>query len=132
MTARTGRRGRNVEAVLGELELALELALEMARQMLHKFGVSTIEAQAVALDYRRGDGSEDRHATRVIEVKVTPDSAAAGKRLADLALGQGVLVIAVNRRSQLLVPDGKTELQHGDTLLIIADRDSLGRLQEYF
>lgn len=118
----------NVDAVLGELELALE----MARQMLHKFGVSTIEAQAVALDYRRADGSPDRSSTRVIEVQVTPDSRACGKRLADLVLGQGVLVMAVNRGSQLMVPDGKTELQRGDTLLIIADRGSLGRVQEYF
>jgi K+/H+ antiporter YhaU regulatory subunit KhtT len=124
--ARLGR----VEGVMGEVELALE----MARQMLRKFGVSSIEAQAVALDYRRAAGSPEAEpvSTRILDVQVAPDSRAAGKRLADLGLGQGALVMAVSRGSKLLVPDGTTELQPGDSLLVITDQDGLARLRESF
>jgi CPA2 family monovalent cation:H+ antiporter-2 len=105
-----------VEAVLGEVELAVE----MARLTLRRFGVSSIEAQAVALDLRRGETREGQRAgAQVLEVTLTKDSPSVAKRLAEAGFGRGVIVMAIDRAGELLVPHGDTVLQAGDQLLIV-------------
>ena len=44
-----------------------------------------------------------------------------GKRLLDLGLPPGALVVLVRRGDHVLIPDGGTVLQAGDTLLLLAD-----------
>ena len=113
-------RQGGVEAVLGELELAIE----MARHTLQHFGVSPLAAQAAVLDLRRGRASIHGGA-QVLEVEIASHSPAAGKRLAELGLGSGVLVMAIDRHGSLLVPDGQTRVAIGDRLLIVAGREAV-------
>ena len=103
-----------VDGVLAELELAIE----MSRHTLQRFGVSQIEAQAVALDMRRGVFAP-RDSARVVEVRIAPNSRAAGRQLAELALGKGILVMAIDRDGDLLVPDGQTRIEVGDLVLLL-------------
>jgi CPA2 family monovalent cation:H+ antiporter-2 len=122
-------RDAQVSTVLSEQELALG----MARQLLEKLGISALEAQAITLDYRRGDGRDlSARTARVVEARVTAGSPAAGCSLNDLALGKGALVMTVLRDRDLLVPDGRTRLEPGDTVLIVTDRDSLPRITQAF
>ena len=107
-----------VEGVLAELELAIE----MARHALQRFGTSQIEAQAIALDLRRGRFAP-RDGARVLEVRIADGASGVGRKLAELGLGKGVLVMAIDRGGALLVPDGQTTLAAGDVLLLITDRD---------
>jgi CPA2 family monovalent cation:H+ antiporter-2 len=111
------RHGR-VEGVLAELELAIE----MAQHTMQRFGVSQIEAQAAAFDLRRGVFAP-RDGARVLEVRITAGSKAAGRPLSELALGKGVLVIAIHRDGVLLVPDGQTRIEAGDVVLLVTSRE---------
>ncbi|NDY42646.1 hypothetical protein G3N55_07300 [Dissulfurirhabdus thermomarina] len=57
--------------------------------------------------------------------------AGAGRRLADLAVPGGLLVVAVLRGEQMMVPRGKTRLEAGDVLLTLAeDEKTLERFRE--
>jgi CPA2 family monovalent cation:H+ antiporter-2 len=111
------------------LSAELELAVEMSRHTLQRFGVSQIEAQAIALDLRRGVFAP-RDGARVIEVRIAADSQAQGKRLADLGLGKGTLVMAIDRSGHLLVPDGMTQLQAGDLVLLVTSPETMQRIRE--
>jgi CPA2 family monovalent cation:H+ antiporter-2 len=111
-----------VEGVLAELELAIE----MSRHVLQRYGTSQIEAQAIALDLRRGVFGP-RDGAQVLEVRVHATSPAAGRPLAELGLGKGVLVMAIDRGGALVVPDGQTRLAPGDLVLLV----TAGELSEH-
>jgi CPA2 family monovalent cation:H+ antiporter-2 len=110
-----------IETVVGESELAYA----MARHMLLRIGFSSIEAEAQLLDVKSHRGVAGTGITRAT---VPPDSGAAGRRLLDLQLGDGCLVVTIGRGGEMLVPNGQTILRVGDTLLVVADRDGLVRL----
>jgi Trk K+ transport system NAD-binding subunit len=59
----------------------------------------------------------------VLEVQIAPASRAAGRCLAELGLGKGVLVMAVERAGELMVRDGKTRLEVGDRVLLVTSGD---------
>jgi monovalent cation:H+ antiporter-2, CPA2 family len=111
------------------LSAELELAVEMSRHTLQRFGVSQIEAQAVAFDLRRGVFAP-RDGARVLEVRIAPDSHAIGKRLSELGLGKGTLVMAIDRRGDLLVPDGMTPIEVGDLVLLITSQETVQLVRE--
>jgi len=111
------RHGRT-EGMLAEQELAIE----MSAHVLKRFGTSQLEAQAIAHDLRRGVFTP-RSGARVLEVRITAESQAAGRRLAELALGQGILVMAIDRDGELLVPDGKTRLEPGDLVMLVSNTE---------
>lgn len=57
------------------------------------------------------------------EVEVAPDSDAVGRRLSELDLPKGALVVAVLREQgeRALVPRGETKLEAGDVLLVLGE-----------
>ncbi len=66
----------------------------------------------------------------VIEVEAQETSALVGKPLAQVKLPVGVLVAAVVREGEVLVPDGSTVVQPGDHLVIFLLRKVLGKLEK--
>lgn len=56
----------------------------------------------------------------LIEVRVGEGSPAAGRRLMDLRLPSGSLVVVVERHGLSLVPTGGTQVQAGDRLVVLA------------
>lgn len=107
----------------------VELAYAMARLMLLASGVSAIEAEALIIDARRGEPPTTP--TRVIEIHIPAASPVVGKRLADLDLPQGSLVITISRGGEFVVPGGQTEIRADDALLVLADIDkarTIGKL----
>ncbi|MBL8747543.1 MAG: cation:proton antiporter [Planctomycetes bacterium] len=119
-----GKVGR-ADGVLAEEELAIE----MARHVVQRFGASQLEAQAIALDLRRGVYAP-RDGARVLEIRVRDESRAAGRPLADLGLGKGILVMAIDRKGALLVPDGQTRLEVGDLVLLITSGELTAQAKE--
>jgi len=56
-----------------------------------------------------------------------------GRRLSELALPEGALVVAVlrERGERALVPRGETKLEAGDVVLVLGEReDALARVRE--
>ncbi|MCC6311613.1 MAG: potassium/proton antiporter [Trueperaceae bacterium] len=101
----------------------VELAYAMARVMLLACGVSAIETEALVIDARREGHEPSRSPTRVIEIHVPAASPVIGKRLADLELPAGSLVITISRGGEFVVPSGETEIRADDALLVLADMD---------
>ncbi len=58
---------------------------------------------------------------QVLELQVVAGAQADGKRIMELGLPAGVLILLVNRQDQFVVPQGGTILRSGDTVLIMAD-----------
>ncbi len=66
------------------------------------------------------------------ELVVTPDAAAAGRQIIDLAVPQGVLIVLVRRGAVSFMPQGRTEIIAGDGLLIAAERSQLAAVDALF
>src|SRR5690606_10016616 len=66
------------------------------------------------------EGSMELH-----ELAVPAGSAAVGRRLVDLQLPPGALVVLISRGDEFTVPQGSTALEAGDTVLLLADRSTL-------
>lgn len=59
--------------------------------------------------------------TRLNEIELTENMLEHGKRLMDMHIPSGTLVILVKRKEQFLIPNGQLELMSGDKLLIIQE-----------
>lgn len=99
----------------------VELAYAMARVMLLASGVSAIETEALLIDARRGEEAPAASPTRILEIHVPPESPIVGKRLAELELPAGSLVITIAREGEFVVPSGQTAIAAEDSLLVLAD-----------
>jgi trk system potassium uptake protein TrkA len=68
----------------------------------------------------------------IIELEVADDSAAAGKRVMDLGLPDGSLVISILRDGGGFVPAGDSVVQAGDEVLLVLDAALEPRVTERF
>jgi cell volume regulation protein A len=59
----------------------------------------------------------------LIEITVPATSPAVGQRLLDLRLPPGALVVLIGRDDDVMVPNGSTEIQANDHVLILAAND---------
>ena len=56
-------------------------------------------------------------------------SATIGRSLIELSFPTGALVVLIRRRDDVLVPRGSTQIERGDTLLVLAERAMLDRIR---
>jgi len=56
---------------------------------------------------------------------LAPDAPAAGKQIIQLKLPPGALVAMIYRNGEYLVPNGGTEFQPGDVVLVLGEKDAL-------
>jgi potassium/hydrogen antiporter len=63
--------------------------------------------------------------TSMVQLVVSPDSPTAGKPIIQLGLPDGVLVAMVERNGEYFVPNGGTEFQPGDVVLVLGEKESL-------
>lgn len=57
------------------------------------------------------------------DLTLTADMLVNGNRLADMHLPAGVLVMMIKRGKQFIIPNGQMELQEGDKLLFISEKE---------
>ncbi len=70
--------------------------------------------------------------TVVLEPDVAPGSGVAGRRLQDVALGPGVLVMAIRRGESVVVPGGDAYLLTGDRVVMVVRSDRAREILECF
>ena len=46
-----------------------------------------------------------------------------------LSLGAGALIVLIRRKDDVLVPRGGTQIERGDTLLVLAERSGLDQIR---
>jgi potassium/hydrogen antiporter len=68
--------------------------------------------------------------SQLLELNVLPGSSLANRTIIDLGLPRGVLVVQVQRGSEMIVPSGATALEEGDRLLLLATPETMPALQE--
>jgi potassium/hydrogen antiporter len=60
-----------------------------------------------------------------VEIVIPEGAVVAGKRIVEISLPPGALIVLIGRDSDFLIPSGATRLEAGDTLLVLADRGEL-------
>ncbi|MGI6457923.1 MAG: potassium/proton antiporter [bacterium] len=68
----------------------------------------------------------------MIEIPVSEKSDAINKRILELQLPAGALIVLINREGNFLVPSGGTPLQAGDILLMLTHEDTLPEIHSRF
>lgn len=79
--------------------------------------------------------TEDEYPIHFITIPIDEDNAWVGKRVADLGLTTGMLLVAIIRGNRTIVPKGTNPIQVNDRLVIAArafERDSEIRLKEIY
>lgn len=115
--ARDERPTARVHEVMAELELAYA----MARATLERFGVPSVEADALVMDLRRGRGHVTAKTTRIVELHVPERAAIAGRRIDELRLPREALIVTIARAGEFVMPRGDTVILGGDALLVLAE-----------
>ena len=62
------------------------------------------------------------------EIELPKDAPAAGKRLVELGLPPGALLVLVGRDDRFFVPNGSTTLEGGDILFFLSDTEALAKV----
>lgn len=65
----------------------------------------------------------------MVEIDLPATSPGVGKRLVDLGLPPGALLVLVGRNNRFFVPDGSTQLEADDTLFFLSDGETLSELK---
>jgi cell volume regulation protein A len=84
-----------------------------------------IPHRAFPLEFTPTEGAD----SELVEVHVKPGSSADGKRIVDLRLPSGALIVLMSRDNQFVVPGGSTVIRAGDTLMVLAQRETLARIR---
>jgi cell volume regulation protein A len=66
----------------------------------------------------------------LVEIELPASSAAAGRRIVELGLPKGALLVLIGRGDGFFVPSGSTMLEAGDTLYLLANKETLGQMKQ--
>lgn len=73
--------------------------------------------------FELADSSDLRN--ELVEIVVSEGSPAINRQIVNLELPEASLIVLISRKQDILVPNGNTIIEEGDTLLILADKDTL-------
>ena len=68
----------------------------------------------------------------LVELKIHEDSKPAGKKIQDIGIPKGALIIFVIRNEENIIPSGSTVLFGGDQIGIIVKKDAVSKLEDVF
>jgi trk system potassium uptake protein len=69
---------------------------------------------------------------RIKDIPVGEASAAAGEIVSRLDLPRGTILMSVIRNEEVLIPNGQTRIQAGDSVIALSGEENMKRLTEYF
>ena len=68
--------------------------------------------------------------SELVNVEVRDCSSAIGRKIVEAGFPKGALIVLIGRGNEFIVPNGGTVLESGDRLLVLADRDNLGKTRK--
>jgi chloride channel protein, CIC family len=108
-----------------------------AQDVLHAVGERVaasppeIERGALAAEFATDDPETQVHVPttplrgfRIVEVTIDPSSPARGRRVGDIELPAGAVLVAVSEDGQLVAPRGEIHLRTGDQMILLAPAPS--------
>lgn len=69
-------------------------------------------------------------AAEMLEALVPDDSALAGRRVQELGLPKGILLLGVIRSGEAFIPSGQSSIQPQDRIVLLALREKMSKLEE--
>lgn len=108
----------------------VEIAYAMARLMLLASAVSVIETEAILIDARRNRSGLSIPRTRITEIHVPATSPVLGKKLPELGLPRGAVLITISRNGEFVVPNEQTKILADDALLVLADAETTREIEQ--
>lgn len=63
------------------------------------------------------------------ELPIPPSSPVAGKTIVELGLPPEFLIVLIARKNEFIIPSGGIELQEGDTLIVLADKETFAQVE---
>jgi Trk K+ transport system NAD-binding subunit len=108
----------------------MEIAFAMARLMLLASGVSVIETEATLMNARREQSGRNIPRTHITEIHVPPTSPVLGRKLPELGLPRGAVLITISRDGEFVVPNEQTEILADDALLVLADTEAAREIEQ--
>lgn len=108
-----------VQTTLG-VELIVSPRLATANEILRAISTETIVELA----------SLDKAKAKIVEIKIAPDSAIAGKPLKDVSLPTGTVIIALLHKYAAKVPGPEDAILGGDRVVAIVRKDELDSLKD--
>lgn len=114
------------------LMLALLAASFAAQWVADRLGEPPIYDSLLERELRRTGAVERPEGALLVDLDLLPGAPFSGRRVADLGLPAGCLIVALERRAEHLVVSGETVLRAGDRLQVViapGAADALGRLR---
>lgn len=74
----------------------------------------------------------DRFKDYLIEIEIPPDSALVDKRILDLTLPEGTLIVLIRRQAQIIIPQGRSTIMPHDQLLVLASKGNHETIRQRF
>ncbi len=71
-----------------------------------------------------------RAGAQLVEITLAPEDGAVGRRVAELALPSGNLLVSIARDGEIIVPHGQTQLRAGDEVVILGEGEQRDELRE--
>lgn len=145
--ALTGHDESNLMACLLAQELGVKNITALVERsetstLWHKVGLLDIVSPRVVAaerireyidnDYQASIGTLDNAEARFVRRRVQAASPAAGARLADIMVPQGLIVAAILRGDEALVPGGDDRIEVGDEVILFVHRSELALVQLAF
>lgn len=67
----------------------------------------------------------------LVEVAVAHASKISGKQLVDIEMPEDILIVLISRNGEFLIPKGRTVIEGGDVLVLLADQDQLSAFEAF-
>ncbi len=81
--------------------------------------------RAYPIEYNPTEGIK----SELVEIEISTDSQAAGKRIVELGLSKNVLIVLMGHGDELMVPEGNTIVMPGDTLLVLGEKELISAIR---
>ena len=69
---------------------------------------------------------------RIKEISIDRRASVVGKKIADLHLPAGTIIISLIRDNQAIIPDGQTNIVAGDSVVVLSHAEASISLADYF
>ena len=107
---------------LKTLEERLRQKQDEIKEIIEK-GIDTQHLKEFRKDLELGDGTID-------QLVIEENSKIIGKKLMEIKFPKNVLVGAVVREEQVIIPDGKTTFQQGDRVTLLGEKEDVEKAME--
>ena len=93
------------------------------------------EKLTAEVDSQLGEGyqplpEDEEISTQFIEVIISPDSHAAGKRISGIGIPRTAVLVSIQRKKETIIPRGDTEIQVGDVVTLLCERQHSATVKE--